>query len=104
MTLEETGFSPEDAQFYQGRVLSVIEIARGLRLAPHKLSDLTNAHFTNIEESNSVLVSIIVQLVIRVDVDDRGVERSGASSRFRSSSLITRTLKSSDAASMRRRI
>ncbi len=52
MTIEHTGFSPEDAQFYEGRILSVIEIARGLRLPPHKLSDLTNAHFTNIEESN----------------------------------------------------
>ena len=52
MTIEHTGFSPEDAQFYEGRVLSVIEVARGLRLPPHKLSDLTNAHFTNIEESN----------------------------------------------------
>lgn len=52
MTIEHTGFSPEDSQFYEGRVLTVIEVARGLRLAPHKLSDLTNAHFTNIEESN----------------------------------------------------
>ncbi len=52
MTIEQIGFSPEDSQFYEGRVLSVIEVARGLRLAPHKLSDLTNAHFTNIEESN----------------------------------------------------
>lgn len=52
MTIEQTGYSPEDSQFYEGRVLSVIEVARGLRLAPHKLSDLTNAHFTNIEESN----------------------------------------------------
>lgn len=52
MSLDQIGFAPEDAQFYEGRVLSVIEVARGLRLAPHKLSDLTNAHFTNIEESN----------------------------------------------------
>jgi len=52
MTIEHTGFSPEDAQFYEGRVLSVIEIARGLRLAPHKLSDFSRATFSNIEESN----------------------------------------------------
>ena len=52
MTLEHTGFSPEDAQYLDSRKFSTIEIAQGLRLPPHKLSDLENAHFTNIEESN----------------------------------------------------
>lgn len=52
MELEMIGFSPEDAQYLGSRKFSTIEIAQGLRLAPHKLSDLENAHFTNIEESN----------------------------------------------------
>lgn len=52
MTIEQLGFSPEDAQYLGSRQLATIEISQGLRLPPHKLSDLTNAHFTNIEESN----------------------------------------------------
>ena len=52
MTIEHTGFSPEDAQYLDSRKFSTIEVAQGLRLPPHKLSDLENAHFTNIEESN----------------------------------------------------
>jgi len=52
MTIEHTGFSPEDAQYLDSRKWSTVEVAQGLRLPPHKLSDLTNAHFTNIEESN----------------------------------------------------
>jgi len=52
MEIEHTGFSPEDAQYLDSRKFSTIEVAQGLRLPPHKLSDLENAHFTNIEESN----------------------------------------------------
>jgi HK97 family phage portal protein len=52
MTLEQMGFPPEDAQYLDSRRFSVEEIARGLRLPPHKLSDMSRAHFTNIEESN----------------------------------------------------
>ena len=52
MEIEHTGFSPEDAQFLESRRFSVEEVARGLRLPPHKLSDMSRAHFTNIEESN----------------------------------------------------
>lgn len=52
MEIESIGFSPEDAQYLASRKFSGIEVAQGLRLPPHKLSDLENAHFTNIEESN----------------------------------------------------
>jgi len=52
MTIEHTGFSPEDAQFLESKQWSVVEVAQGLRLAPHKLSDFTRATFSNIEESN----------------------------------------------------
>ena len=52
MTLEETGFSPEDAQFLESKQWSLVEVAQGLRLAPHKLSDFTRATFSNIEEAN----------------------------------------------------
>lgn len=52
MTIEHTGFSPEDAQFLESKQWSTVEVAQGLRLAPHKLSDFTRATFSNIEESN----------------------------------------------------
>jgi HK97 family phage portal protein len=52
MTIEATGFSPEDAQFLESKQWSLVEVAQGLRLAPHKLSDFTRATFSNIEEAN----------------------------------------------------
>jgi HK97 family phage portal protein len=52
MTLDATGFPPKDAQFLESRTFSVVEVARGLRIPPHKLSDLSRATFSNIEESN----------------------------------------------------
>jgi len=52
MTIEHTGFSPEDAQFLESKQWSTVEVAQGLRLAPHKLSDFTRATFSNIEEAN----------------------------------------------------
>lgn len=52
MDIETLGFSMQDAQFLESRHFSVEEIARGLRLSPHKLSDLSRATFNNIEELN----------------------------------------------------
>jgi HK97 family phage portal protein len=52
MEIEQLGFPPEEAQFLESRRFSIEEIARGLRLAPHKLSDFSRATFSNIEESN----------------------------------------------------
>lgn len=52
MELDQMGFPPEEAQFLESRTFSVVEIARGLRLAPHKLSDFSRATFSNIEEAN----------------------------------------------------
>ena len=52
MKLDQVGFSPEDAQFLGSKQWSLVEVAQGLRLAPHKLSDFTRATFSNIEEAN----------------------------------------------------
>jgi len=52
MSIEEVGFPPEDAQYISAKQATVEEIARWLRLAPHKLSDMSRATFSNIEESN----------------------------------------------------
>jgi len=40
-----------EAQFLESRKFSRVDIAGILRIAPHKISDLENAHFTNIEHS-----------------------------------------------------
>jgi len=42
-------YPPEDSQFLETRVLQVIEVARAFNIAVHKLRDMTNAHFNNIE-------------------------------------------------------
>lgn len=43
------GIPPEDAQFLETRKFQVNEMARWLRLPPHKIGDLERATFTNIE-------------------------------------------------------
>jgi HK97 family phage portal protein len=43
---------PEDAQLLATRQFSVLEICRIFRLPPHKLGDLSNSHYNNIEAAN----------------------------------------------------
>lgn len=49
MEYESVGIPPEDAQFLETRRFSVTEMARWLRLPPHKIGDLDRATFSNIE-------------------------------------------------------
>lgn len=51
------GVPPEDAQLIETRKLSVTEIARWLRVPPHKLMDLDRATFSNIEEQSIAFVA-----------------------------------------------
>lgn len=68
MDLVLMGFSPEDAQFLQSKQWSTVEVAQGLRLAPHKLSDMSRATFSNIEESNiDHVVGTLGPPVTRID-------------------------------------
>jgi len=46
----ERGTKPNEAQFTETRKFQINEVARWLTMPPHKLGDLENAHFTNIEE------------------------------------------------------
>lgn len=48
----ERGTKPNEAQFIETRKFQISETARWLAMPPHKLGDLENAHFTNIEEEN----------------------------------------------------
>lgn len=49
VTWQSIGIPPEDAQFLETRRFQVTEMARWLRLPPHKIGDLERATFTNIE-------------------------------------------------------
>ena len=52
ITLTTLGFPPEDVQFLESQKWQVSEVARWLRVAPHKIGDLERATFANIEEQN----------------------------------------------------
>lgn len=49
-TYHKNTTAPNEAQFIETRKFQVNEVARWLTMPPHKLGDLENAHFTNIEE------------------------------------------------------
>jgi len=55
--LRATNLSHEDSQLIESMKFSVEEWARWFNLPPHKLKDLQNAHFTNIEHQNIEFVS-----------------------------------------------
>ncbi len=49
MEWQTIGIPPEDAQFLETRRFGVTDMARWLRLPPHKIGDLEHATYTNIE-------------------------------------------------------
>lgn len=52
MKFSKLGIPPEEAQYLETRQFQVREVCRWFRMPPHKLADLTDAHYTNIEEQN----------------------------------------------------
>lgn len=50
ITWTETQIPPEDAQYIETRKFQVTEVARAMRLPPHKIGDLDKATFSNIEQ------------------------------------------------------
>lgn len=52
MDISTFGFPPEDVQFVASQEWQVTEVARWMRVAPHKIGDLTHATFSNVEEFN----------------------------------------------------
>lgn len=68
MTLETIGFPPQDAQFLDAKRHSIEEVARWLRLAPHKLSDMSRSTYSNIEESNiDHVVGTLTPVMVRLE-------------------------------------
>jgi HK97 family phage portal protein len=63
-----TSINPDDAQFLATRQFQVVEIARMLRLPPHKIGDYTQAHLANIEASNlDYLMTCLRPWCVRVE-------------------------------------
>lgn len=57
MKYKPVGIPPEDAQFLQTRQYQIPEICRWFRMPPHKVADLSNATFSNIEHQGIEYVS-----------------------------------------------
>jgi HK97 family phage portal protein len=52
MKFEATSMTSEDAQLLQSRQFSVTEVCRMFGVPPHKVQDLSRAHFANMEQGN----------------------------------------------------
>ena len=66
MSYTRLGIQPNDAQFLETREFQIREVARWFNIPPHKLADLENAHFTNIEEENAdYLASTLRRWLVR---------------------------------------
>lgn len=62
------GLDPEQTQLLQTRQFEVTEIARVLRIPPHKLYDLTRATFSNIEhQAIEAVVDSVRPWVVRIE-------------------------------------
>lgn len=49
----ETGVEPNNAQFLETRTFQIREVARWFKIPPHKLADLADATFSNVEQMNT---------------------------------------------------
>jgi HK97 family phage portal protein len=64
----QVGLSAEDAQWIEGRVFQIQEVARFWNVPPHKLRDHSRSTFSNIEESNiEVVVDTLTPLTTRIE-------------------------------------
>jgi len=62
VTWQSIGIPPNDAQFLETRKLQVTEMARWLRLPPHKIGDLERATFSNIEQQQLDYVTTALRI------------------------------------------
>ena len=63
--IEPIGVPQRDAQFIESRKFQIEEVARWFRLPPHKLADLDNATYSNIEEQGIEFVTDSIQPWVR---------------------------------------
>lgn len=68
MTYERIGIPPEDAQFLESRNAQVRDLCRWFRVPPHKVADLADAKWANIEwQSIDFVTDAIVPWVCRME-------------------------------------
>lgn len=68
MTYERIGIPPDDAQFLESRNVQVRDICRWFRVPPHKVADLADAKWANIEwQSIDFVTDAIVPWVCRME-------------------------------------
>lgn len=68
MTWHQATIPPEDAQFLESRQFSVIEMCRWFGVPPHKIADLTNATYSNIEhQAIEVVTDTLMPWVLRLE-------------------------------------
>lgn len=68
MTVQQIGIPPDDAQFLQTRQFQVVELARAYRIPPHKIQELSNATFSNIEQQSiDYLTSSLRPWLVRIE-------------------------------------
>ena len=66
--LSTLAVSQKDSQYLETRQFTIPEICRWFRLQPHKISDLTRATFSNIEEQNiDYVVDTLTPWFIRIE-------------------------------------
>jgi HK97 family phage portal protein len=51
------GLAPEEAQFLQTRSFQLSDISRALRIPKHKLQDLSDAHYDNLESQEQTYIN-----------------------------------------------
>ncbi len=52
-TYSQPGVAPNNAQFLETRTFQIREVARWFKIPPHKLADLADATFSNVEQMNT---------------------------------------------------
>jgi hypothetical protein len=99
MSYEQIGIPPEDAQFLETRKFNVSEIARWFGVPPHKLMEMTQATFSNIEHQNIEFVTdAIMSWVKRFEVEANIKLISAANPRIKTKMNINGLLRGDSAA------
>jgi HK97 family phage portal protein len=68
MTWESVGMTNKDAEFTANRQWGVRQVARWLRLPPHKLADLADANYSNVEQENiNYVTDTLLSWTVRIE-------------------------------------
>ena len=58
---ERIGVAPNEGQFTETRIFQIREVARWFKIPPHKLGDLADATFSNVEQMDAVYLSSCIR-------------------------------------------